>query len=164
MEKLWNEEHVVIMDKCEDWEKAIRLLGDRLIRTRTVGRVYIDRVLEREREYPTGLSLEGGINAAIPHADANGVFRPGLALGVIRQGVGFREMVSKDPVRVQLVFLLAAVSGEGQLGLLQRVMELLQNRSIRERILSAEREDQIVGILGKRDQPSRGEESWRKNG
>lgn len=163
MEKWLQEEHVVIMDKCEDWEEAIRTVGARLLRTRTVGSEYIDRVLEREREYPTGLSLEGGINAAIPHADADGVFRTGLALGVIRQGVGFREMVSKDPIRVQLVFLLASASGEVQLDMLQRIVSLLQNREIRERILSAEGEDQIVRIL-KREQPTRGEESWRKNG
>lgn len=164
MEKLLNEEHVVIMEKCQDWEEAIRILGDRLIRTRTVGKEYIDRVLERERDYPTGLSLEGGINAAIPHADSAGVFRTGLALGVIQQGVGFKEMVSKDDVRVQLVFLLASESSEGQLDLLQRIVELLQNREIRERIIRSGRTDKVVRILSEMDQPSRGEERWRKNG
>ncbi|MFS8515016.1 MAG: PTS sugar transporter subunit IIA [Planifilum fulgidum] len=153
-------EHIVIVERCRGPEEAIRLLGERFLRTGTVGEEYIDRVLARERDHPTGLSLEGGINAAIPHADPVGVFRSGVALGVIRQGVGFKEMVSERDVRVQLVFLLAADSSAGQLALLQRIVALLQSREVRERLLFSEREEQILRILAKGDQPFRGEEPW----
>jgi len=63
-----------------------------------------------------------------------------------------------------LVFLLASESSEGQLDLLQRIVELLQNREIRERIIRSGRTDKVVRILSEMDQPSRGEERWRKNG
>jgi mannitol/fructose-specific phosphotransferase system IIA component (Ntr-type) len=69
-------------------------------------------------------------------------------------------MVSERDVRVQLVFLLAADSSAGQLALLQRIVALLQSREVRERLLFSEREEQILRILAKGDQPFRGEEPW----
>ena len=153
-------EHIVIVERCRGPEEAIRLLGDRFLRTGTVGEEYIDRVLARERDDPTGLSLEGGINAAIPHADPVGVFRSGVALGVIRQGVGFKEMVSERMCGSSWFFCWPPIRVRDSWRCCSGSWRFCKAGRSGKRLLSSEREEQILRILAKGDQPFRGEEPW----
>lgn len=87
-------------------EDAVRRLGEELVRAGDVSPEYVDEVIRREREFPTGLPTNPPV--ALPHADPHHVRRSAIAVGVCRSPVSFREMGT--PTRtldVRVIFLLA---------------------------------------------------------
>jgi PTS system galactitol-specific IIA component len=87
-------------------DDALRELGEALVRAGDIDPEYVDDVIRREREFPTGLPTDPPV--ALPHADPDHVRRSAIAVGVCRSPVSFREMGT--PTRalgVRVIFLLA---------------------------------------------------------
>lgn len=81
--------------KAKDSEEAIRRIGQAMYERGLVKETFVEAVLEREREMPTGLPLDE-INAAIPHADIEHVIKPALTIATLNEPVLFRVMVDLD--------------------------------------------------------------------
>lgn len=108
----------------------LRQLGAELYRQGYVKESYIDAVIEREKEFPTGLPTKG-VGIAIPHADAIHVNEEALILGILKEPVNFTVMGShNDQVEVQLVFMLAIKDPQMQLNMLKRLMEGCQKEEV----------------------------------
>lgn len=75
MKKL-NEALIVLDADVESAEDCIRLAGEMFEKNGYVNAGYADAVVEREKEYPTGLPGKG-INIAIPHTNNKLVNEPG---------------------------------------------------------------------------------------
>ncbi len=72
---------------------------------------YLQAVVERERDYPTGVQLEGPINVALAHAGLEHVLKNGIVLGILSKSVPFYKMNEpQNLIPVQIVFMLATVS------------------------------------------------------
>ena len=97
--------------KARDSDEVITALINLLIERGYVKETYLNNVLQRERVYPTGLRLKGGIDVALPHGDVEHVKDMSMAVGVLEKPVRFHEMGS-DPkegniVDASIVFVLA---------------------------------------------------------
>ena len=92
-------------------EEVITLLANILRGEKLVKDTYLKNVLEREKVYPTGLPLEGGIDVALPHGDVEHCLGMGMAVGVLEKPVVFYEMGSDPkehkPVNARIVIALA---------------------------------------------------------
>ncbi|NPV69221.1 MAG: PTS sugar transporter subunit IIA [Firmicutes bacterium] len=87
---------------------------------------YRQAVRERERLYPTGLPTRE-VGVAIPHADAQHVLKPAIALATLVNPVRFACMGNPDtPVDVGVVLMLAVKDAGGQVGILQKLVEVFQ--------------------------------------
>jgi mannitol/fructose-specific phosphotransferase system IIA component (Ntr-type) len=111
-------------DVCSDTEELVRTLK------------------EREEIMSTGI----GFGIAIPHVKNSVINRIGFAVGVSRAGINFDSM---DGEPVHLVILIVAGEKEQKeyLGLLSRIMGLLKNPGVKDRIISSTKVEEIVGII-----------------
>jgi galactitol PTS system EIIA component len=128
--------------------EVISHLGKSLFEAGYVRESFVDAALDREKELPTGLPLQGNINAAIPHTDAEHVVKSGLAMATLAKPVIFHNMaIPEETVSVQLVFLLALNQPKTQIETLQAVAELLQKPEIVGQLMEANHFDDIKRIF-----------------
>ncbi len=134
--------------KAETSTEVIVYLGKSLVEAGYVRDSFIDAAVAREKELPTGLPLNGSINAAIPHTDVEHVIKAGLAMATLAQPVVFQNMAVPDEVvPVQLVFLLALDKPKAQIEMLQEIAGLLQQPDIVARLIEANNFEEVKKLL-----------------
>jgi PTS system galactitol-specific IIA component len=124
----WTDEGLIVprLQARSDTE-AITTLGNLLHQKGYVRDTFVAAVLERERNFATGLPTPE-IQVAIPHADVEHVIRPAIAIGVLDEPVKFGEMGDPDgTVDVRIVFMLAVAQSESLVSVLKGLVGMLQN-------------------------------------
>jgi galactitol PTS system EIIA component len=122
----------------KDSSEVIKTLGNLLFETGYVKASFIEAACMREQQLPTGLPLEGRINAAIPHTDVEHVNKAGLSMATLASPVIFKNMVSpEESVPVQLVFVLALDKPKAQVEMLMEIAKVLQNSTTIEKLMVA---------------------------
>jgi PTS system galactitol-specific IIA component len=97
---------------------------------------FLDALLARERDYPTGLATKT-MAVAIPHADPTYVEVPALAAARLRHPVSFRAMDDPGrPLDVRLVFLIALKSPKDQIAFLKKFAQAIQSGEFLGRLVS----------------------------
>lgn len=125
-------------------ETVISELGGKLHQAGYVKDSFVAAALAREKELPTGLPLEGEINAAIPHTDVEHVNKSGVAMATLEKPVVFQNMVNKDePVPVRLVFLLSLEQPKAQIEMLQVIAGVLQNSEVVASLINAQNYSEV---------------------
>ena len=106
-------------------QELLGMLAERAVQAGYARPSFTEALLSRERAFPTGLPLASP--AAIPHADASHVLRPGLAVALLDPPVEFGEMGSEDrTVSCGLVVMLLVDTPEAQVGVLGQMLAALQ--------------------------------------
>jgi PTS system galactitol-specific IIA component len=142
------EENILLLYEPKDSGEVIKRLSWLLEKKGYVKSSFFDAVLKRELSLPTGLELEGDVNAAIPHADVEHVNVPSVALAVLGKPVTFRCMVEPEKdLPVQLVFLLAMNEPKKQIELLQHVASILQDNELVNRLVKSRSEKEVMDAL-----------------
>lgn len=133
---------------CKTWKESLHEISRALFQRGYVTSGYENAILQRESDYPTGLDFEDGLPIALPHADSSHVKETGIGLAVFPTKSVFRRM--DDPqkeVKVTMAVIIAMKEGTHQVDLLQELMELFQNRQLRQHIVDADSRLEIVRIL-----------------
>ena len=129
---------------CSD---VISSLGKLMMDKNYVKDSYIDAVIEREEELPTGLNI-GNFYVAIPHTDSNHVNKSSIAIATLKTPVEFREMINPDgKINVQLVFLLAVKDPKEQVTLLKSLMSVFKNKELLIKIKDAKDKSEVAQLL-----------------
>lgn len=133
----------------KNFEEIIKFVGERLEREGYVKDTYIEAVISREKEFPTGLEmLTGGIS--IPHTDRNHVNKSIISVVTLKQPIEVHSMINpSDKVKVTIFFVLAIENPDGQIKILQKLMNILQDKKFKEEIESATNEEELLSILEK---------------
>jgi PTS system galactitol-specific IIA component len=128
-------------------EGIITILCERLVEEGYVDSSYCQAVLDRERQFPTGLpSLPYA--TAIPHADADGVKKTGIAVAILNYPVPFRAMDSpEEHLDVRVILLLAVADPSRQVPMLQWVCTLLQDQEVVKALASVKSPREAMTIL-----------------
>ena len=103
---------------------------------------FLEKVLQRDEQSNTAL----GYGIAFPHARIEGLNRPAIAMGLIKDGINFNAPDGKD---VKLVFLFLFPANRHDLGVkIQAVFArfLMQNDCIA-KILSADSKEEIYELI-----------------
>ena len=80
---------------------------------------WLDAILDRENNYPTGLACEA-VQVALPHVDPQHLAKPYIAIVKPKSTVRFDGMAGSGPVDAQLVINLGLLAhAEDQVGVLQ---------------------------------------------
>jgi PTS system galactitol-specific IIA component len=145
--ELLDPDFVICNLKALDAEKVIRHLGGLLYEKGLVKDTFVEAILAREKEMPTGLPI-GEINAAIPHADIEHVIEPALAVATLREPVSFQVMVNpEESVEVSIVFLLALNKPHDQIEMLQKVAMVLQDSALLRDLKAARSSEEMLEVL-----------------
>ena len=116
--------------KGETWEEVLRGTASRLLAAGAVKEGYADAVVEREREYPTGLPI-GRVNLALPHTYPQHVREHAVAIAVPAHPVLFQSMDDPDAmVEVSLLVCPLLDKMEENIQLLPSLMKYFANEEI----------------------------------
>jgi len=108
----------------KDKDEVLKELTQLLVDSGNVESTYINAVIDREKEYATGLRLGGEINVALAHADIIHVKKSGFSLGIMENPIEFNEMGNPEGVvPVHVIFVMAAVNPQAVMGFIERLTE-----------------------------------------
>lgn len=129
--RIVEEKNIFVNMDVDSFEDLIPLISVNLLKSGDVDNNFIEKVLERERNFPTGLPTEP-IAVAIPHAYPENVNNNKVAIATLKKPILMREMGGdfNDTLNVSLVFLLAFNDANKHLNILQNIVELIKNQKI----------------------------------
>lgn len=147
LESLIPQEFVLVGLDASDKSEAIQALADLFLQEGYVKDTYIDAVLTREKEFPTGLRTLD-VHVAIPHCDVEYCLKPGIAVGILSAPVQFVEMATYDQiVDTEIIFLLAITEPEHQVVWLSRLVTLFQTPGFLTSLKNTENREEAYQIL-----------------
>lgn len=124
--------------------EALKYLASELVDQNYVTDEFPKAVVAREQKYPTGLPYEG-IRIAIPHADSKYVNHTAIAIGILKKPVQFSSMDDfNKKLDVGIIVMLAMKEPHGQIEMLQKIVELIQNQELVKTISESESKEEIV--------------------
>lgn len=134
---------VFVLDvNAADRYELLKLLAEKLYETGYVKSTYLNALIERENEYPTGLVVTDNFHVAIPHADVEHVEKEALVVVRTNRRITFRKM--DDPsteVPVDVVFLLVIKEPKGYVKFLAALTNLFTNEEFVKIILNGSPQD-----------------------
>lgn len=148
MEQLITTDLIGIKIDAKDAKAAIEKTGEFLLEKGYIKKAYIDSVLRREEQFPTGIALvKKGI--AIPHASpVDNVLKNGIAVLQLANPIVFHSMENCDEiVEINLVFMLALKDSNQHLDMLQKLFAMFQEESCIELLLNSGDKEEIRKML-----------------
>ncbi len=132
-------------------DDVMKQLGAAFIKEGYCKDTYVEALMKRESEFPTGLDVDG-IGVAIPHTDVSHVKEPGIAIAVLKNPVTFIQMGTDDEtIRVKLVFMLAVTDPSAHIDELQRIIEIIQDKAVLEKLFETTDKEKIIEIIREKE-------------
>jgi len=133
------------MEATDKWE-AIEELVDHLISAHelrlTNRQEVIDAIFARERSLSTGLEH----SLAVPHGSVDCVNDILAVIGISRRGIPFESLDGK-PARLVVLLVIPKGAFQRHVRTLAGIARLALNQELRERILNAESEEQVMDVI-----------------
>ena len=140
-------EDVLLNVDADSCEEVLHTVSSHLLDEGKVKQSYEEHLINREREYPTGLAL-GDINVAIPHTDYQYANTTQLLVATLRKPVEWHNMEDSDEtIPVSAVVLSVFDKPEHQLEALQQLIGVLQNQELVARIVASDSAQQVIELF-----------------
>ncbi|TCS81312.1 PTS sugar transporter subunit IIA [Pectinatus cerevisiiphilus] len=145
-----DEELILLNLDGKDKLEVISKMANNLQKLGYVKESYKDAIIAREKVFATGLPTSP-YGVAIPHTDIEHVNKPAICVACLSQPVDFVIMGEKnEEVPVRIIFMLAMKEQHAQLGMLQKLMKILQEKGALEKIIKAHDSVDIKDFIRKR--------------
>lgn len=113
-------DHIHVIDSVADWQEAVRLCARPLLDDGFIEARYVQSIFDEYENTGPYFVIAPGI--AMPHArPQDGVYKQGLSLLIVRQGVSFG--CDNDPVRI--IAMLCATDSTSHVQTLSSLAEML---------------------------------------
>mgnify|MGYP000283944104 CR=1 FL=1 len=143
--EFFHKELIVTNVNVKSNEEIFKILFKKLYDRGFVKKSFLDAIIEREKTFPTGLSLNK-YNVAIPHTDPKHVIKPAVAVATLKKPVVFKNMGDPlESVNVSIVFMIALNQSHSQVEALQQMIQLIQNDRLLEKMINSKGGDEING-------------------
>ncbi|MGY0692729.1 PTS sugar transporter subunit IIA [Virgibacillus sp. FSP13] len=107
-------------------EEALIAMAKSLVKQKLVSNHYVEKILERERNHPTGLPIKP-YGVAMPHTETEHVLQSQIMFASLKRPVVFQQMDGRGHVNVLFIFMLAMRDANNHLTLLRNLVTKLQN-------------------------------------
>ena len=137
--------------KAADNKEVLQIMGDAMIQEGYGEDGFTEAVLKREKDYPTGLDVDG-IGVAIPHTDAEHVKKEGISIAVLDQPVEFDAMGEENcriPVKIVIMFTVAGK--DKHIDRLLQILDVIKDEEILHGLLEAKNKEEIKTTIQKRE-------------
>lgn len=141
--------HINVENNHFNKESLIRTTLQRLVRHGYINEPYIDELLSREMEYPTGLQFSS-VNIAIPHVDSSNVNKSCLEIVKLRNPVNWESM--EDPesmLSVNLVFFIILKENDDHMSVLSSITRMISDDYIAKQLNDDISSKELLDILKK---------------
>lgn len=137
---LFTKENVILVERIENWQEAVRLGARPLLNQGKIEEKYIDKMIDSINNL--GFYVVLTENIAMPHArPEDGVIESGISFLKINEGVNFGEN------SIQLIFTLAAKDNTNHIEMLQTLLEIFQDDEKIERLKKALSVEELIKII-----------------
>lgn len=142
---------IFLKESYNSKEEAISRLAEEFFRKNLVKETFYDAIIEREKGYPTGLDING-IGVAIPHTDGIHIIVPQIGFMSLNEPITFKNMVNdKEDIKVKAIFMLGLLKSEEQISMLQKLVELFQDKDLLEKVIGCKSADEFINIMKRAD-------------
>lgn len=129
VEELVSEADIFIDREFQDEQDYFEMVAKHLLGERKVKTSFLENILQREKDYPTGLDT-GEIKVAIPHTDYTNANTTQLVVTTFKSPVGFHQMDDPDYViPVNLAIMILFDNPEKQPQMLKYIMGIVQSQT-----------------------------------
>lgn len=143
-------EDLIMLDYAA--ESGVDLLGELAEILKKEGYVkesYAQAVIEREKNFPTGLNTPG-VKVVMPHTDPNHVNKPAILVAKLNHPINFKEMGnSGNDVAAELVFMLAVTDPKGHVETLGKLMSIFSNGEMLLDVFHSKTKQDLIAKLEK---------------
>lgn len=149
VETLLHEDLILLDYEADNKEDLLNSLASILKEKGYVKESYINGILEREKEFPTGLNTEG-VKVALPHTDAKHVTKAAILIAKLKDPVIFKEMgMSNSDVDAKLIFMMAVKNPDEQVKTLSKLMSILCEKETLIKLHDCTSASSVIDILSK---------------
>ncbi|MBF0714017.1 PTS sugar transporter subunit IIA [Gemella sp. GH3] len=147
MEKYFSNQKIYIDVEGENFSEVLKNVTEDLERKGYINNEFFSKVLEREKEFPTGLEFPEH-NIAIPHTDPVYVKESGIVVIKPKKSVVFRDMgTNAKDLNVDIILLLLISHNEEQVKVLSSIINKFANKEFYNNILRSDEKEEIYKIL-----------------
>lgn len=140
-------EFIYFQEEVQTDHDVLSYLANQLLEKGVVKESFKEALLQREREFPTGLPTEG-FAVAIPHTEAKFVNENSLAISILANPVSFNMMgMPENQVKVSIVFLLALKDSKGHLEMLKALMNVIQSPQLLRDLVQTNKQEDVIKII-----------------
>ena len=124
------DENAIFISKSTQKEDVIKGISDKLLKMGFVKEKFLENVLAREKDYPTGIDLSVVDpelpNIAIPHTEAEFVNVRKVIPVHLDNEIEFNNMIDPDQkMKVRFLFMILNDDPEGQSNILAQIMNFV---------------------------------------
>ena len=152
---IWEDlnENLIMPDlKAGSSDEVFQQLGGLLVSEGYCKSSYVQALIEREKDFPTGINM-GNIGIAIPHTDKEHVIKGAVAIGVLKEPVHFYQVGTNDEnVEAKLIFMLAVKDPKEHLVFLQRILMVLQDQEVLKQLIETKNKQEIINIIKEKEE------------
>ena len=132
---------------CDDSIETLKRVSEYLYDKGLVKETYVESLLKREKEFPTGLQSEKGVGVAIPHADIEHVLEEAFVAIFPTKTLHFHKMDEPDKeIPVDLVLLLVVKSTQGYMKFLSDLASTINDEKFAE-LVESRKTEEIIDFL-----------------
>ena len=144
-----HEDLIFLNYKTTNFKNLIEELSHILYKKGYVKESYTSAILEREKQFPTGLETPG-INIAMPHTYPEHVIKPAILVATLENPIDFHEMGnSSNTVPAKLIFMLAVTDPKGHLEILSKLMSIFSQEDKLIDLYNSTQAKEIIDKLNK---------------
>lgn len=146
MESLIQKNRIKVNYFAKNQFEAISMAAKPLEEQGFVSEGFLAAVMEREKNFPTGLPTFIGV--ALPHTEAKFVVNEGISIITLEEPVIFSGMGNpKEEVQAKIIFLLAINNPVKQINVLQTIITIIQNKTMLQKIKDAQDPKSIYNLI-----------------
>lgn len=109
-----------------------------------------EALITREASFPTALPAQG-VDICIPHADPSHILETAVGVVVLGEAVEFKMMGDPETLlHPRIMFVLGLKEAHGQVEMLQKLIEVIQDEQLLQDILNASEPQVIYDLLAEK--------------
>lgn len=145
--KMYVESDLVFYNEAlTDQNDVFNFMADKLEEKDYVTKGFREAIKKREEEFPTGLKL-GELNVAIAHTEIEYSKTQKLVVIKLKKPVEFRNIEDLEPIQVDIVFGIILNESEKHLEVLQKLSQLLQDKTIISDLKQVQSQSELFEIM-----------------
>ena len=127
-------------------EEMFKFISNELLKNNYVTEQYLEKVIQRENNHPTGFKLKT-LNVAMPHVDCEFVKKNGMFIVTSKKGIIFKNAETDEDLFINIVFGLLLKESDTHLTFLMKLASSFGNDSILQKIVESNNKIEIKNIL-----------------
>jgi galactitol PTS system EIIA component len=147
---MYFDKHLCLFNiEASNQEQVLTQMAQMLLINGIVKQDFLEGILQREKQYPTGL-LVNSIGFALPHTDSSKVNQSQICFASLKQPVTFKGMTDEnEKIPVKFIFMLAMKQPHEQVENLQNLIGLFQNEQEIKQLEQCHSTKEFIAILNK---------------